>query len=70
MMQPRSTFAGARRAALILCSGGCLLNATCNSAALEAIIIGLDAAAQQIRDEDDEVTFGDWLESEFDDWFD
>ncbi len=60
----------ARQAALSLCAGGLMFAAACNSAALEALIIGLDAAAQQIRDDDDEVTFGDWIESEFDRWFD
>lgn len=70
MIKPRSTLAGVRRTALMLCSGGLLLNGTCNSVALEALIIGLDAAAQQIRDDDDEVTFSDWIESEFDRWFD
>ncbi len=51
-----------------LLAGGLLLATSCNLRELEAVSIGLGAAADQLeRDQDEDITFGEWLLSELDD---
>ena len=49
--------------------GGMLLAASCSQAEIQAVVAGLDAAATVLthEEEDDKVSFVDWLHSEFDD---
>jgi len=54
----------------MLVGGTTFINSGCSTEALNAFIIGLDAAAGQIERDNRDVSFEDWLESEFDDIFD
>ena len=47
-------------------AAGLLLASSCNLADLQAVAVGVDAATQYLEDEDD-MTFGEWLMSELDD---
>ena len=49
-----------------LCAAGLLLGGSCR-ADLEAIAVGLDAAARHMDDNDDEISFSDWLRDELND---
>lgn len=40
---------------------------SCSSDSLRAVVIGLDAAANQIEQDNRDISFGDWLSSELDD---
>lgn len=51
-----------------LCAGGALLGAGCEKQALDALTAGLQAAAQQLQDQDENISFGDWLQDEIEDW--
>ena len=51
-----------------LCAAGTLLGAACDQQTLDALTAGLEAAAQQMQDQDDDISFGDWLEDEIEDW--
>lgn len=53
----------------MLTLGTTLMTSGCSPEAIRALIIGLDAAADQIEDDDD-VSFEDWLQDELDDAFD
>lgn len=57
-------------AAMVLASGSTFMTSGCSIEAIRALIIGLDAAAGQIQEENRDITFSDWLEDEFDDVFD
>lgn len=56
--------------ASMLVGGTTFINSGCSTEALNAFIIGLDAAAGQIERDNRDISFEDWLESEFDDIFD
>lgn len=48
---------------------GVLLGSSCTTEGLQAIVAGLDAAADSLAhaDDDDDLNFGEWLLSELDD---
>ena len=50
-----------------LCAVGTLFGATCSSDQIQAIATGLQAAASEMDDRDDNITFGDWLLDELED---
>ncbi|MGB2986277.1 MAG: hypothetical protein WBE26_10370 [Phycisphaerae bacterium] len=52
-----------------LCAAGVLLGSSCSSSELEAIVTGVEAAANSLdnREHEDNITFGEWLLSELDD---
>ena len=50
--------------------GSTMMTNGCSPQAISALIIGLDAAADQIQNDDDDVSFEDWLHDELDDAFD
>lgn len=68
-MWMKRTATGLLRAAVGLSAMGALLGATCSSEELRAVISGLEAVARSLDDADhnDDVTFGEWFLSEFDD---
>ena len=47
--------------------GVLLLGSGCDRAALQAVAVGLEAATDHFLQEDDDITFGDWLMSELED---
>ena len=56
------------KAAVASSAAGMLMNGGCGSDELQAVASGIQAAALQLNDGDrDNITFGDWLLSEFDD---
>jgi hypothetical protein len=69
-MHERNRFHRFMSRAAVAALGSAYMNAGCSPEALRALIIGLDAAAGQIQEENGDVSFEDWLESEFDDVFD
>lgn len=69
-MRNRSRMRRALVNASLIVGGTTFMNSGCSSEAINAFIIGLNAAAGQIENENRDVTFEDWLESEFDDIFD
>lgn len=52
-----------------LCATAVVLGTSCGSDELQAIVAGLEAAAQSLdqQSHDDHMNFGEWLISEFDD---
>ena len=50
-----------------LCAAGMLFGASCSSDQIQAIATGLQAAASELDDRDDHITFGDWLADELED---
>ena len=48
---------------------GTLLGMSCSSEGVQAVVAGIDAVAQSLsqHDQDDDISFGDWLLSELDD---
>ena len=52
-----------------LLAAGTLFASSCNSADIEAIVNALEVAAQQLeqQQQDDDISFGDWLRDELDD---
>lgn len=69
-MRPGSWVKRGLTRAAIATSGAMLISGGCSSEALRALIIGLDAAAGQIDHENEDISFSDWLDSEFHDVFD
>ena len=57
------------KAAVASSAAGMLMGGGCGMEELQAVATGLQAAAVQLDrgDRDDNITFGDWLISEFDD---
>ena len=57
------------KTAACLSAAGTLLGASCGTKELDALIVGIEAAAAQLdrSDRDDDVNFGDWLLSELND---
>ena len=51
-----------------LFAAGTLLGAACDQQTLDALTAALETAAQQLQDQDDDISFGDWLEDEIEDW--
>ena len=56
-----------RRSVIGLCAAATLLGAGCEELALRALTAGLEAAAQQLQDDDGDISFGDWLSDELKD---
>ena len=56
------------RSVIGLFAAGTLLGTACDQQTLDALTAGLEAAAQQLQEQDDDISFGDWLESEIEDW--
>ena len=46
---------------------GTLFGSTCSSPELGAVVAGLEAAASHLEQEQDDISFGDWLRDELDD---
>lgn len=67
-MWMRRTATSLLTAAVGLCASGVLLGATCSSEELRAVVSGLEAVARAFDDAGhDDITFGEWFLSEFDD---
>ena len=56
----------ARRALAAVVTTGALFTASCDLADLDAVAVGIEAATDHLNDEDD-ISFGDWLRDELDD---
>ena len=56
------------RSVIGLCAAGTLLTAACDQQTVDALTAALEAAAQQMQEQDDDISFGDWLEDEIEDW--
>jgi hypothetical protein len=55
------------RCALGMCVAGTVFGASCSSEQIEAVAAGIQAAASQLDDRDDDISFGDWLLDELED---
>jgi hypothetical protein len=44
-----------------------LLSSSCGVEELRALVAGVDAAADRLEDDHDDISFGDWLADELDD---
>lgn len=68
-MWMKRTATGLLKAAVGLSASGVLLGATCSSEDFRAVVAGLEAVAHSLDDahHDDDITFGEWFLSEFDD---
>ena len=62
----KSLLASKGRALVLLAGSGLLFSSSCGFEELEAIIVGVDAAASHLEGDRD-ISFTDWLASEFDD---
>jgi hypothetical protein len=56
----RTTFVG-------ICAATMLLSSSCGVAELRALVAGVDAAADRLNGDHDDVSFRDWLADEIDD---
>jgi hypothetical protein len=55
---------------IVACASGTLLAASCSADSLQALSVGVDAAAGYLNaqpDADDDISFGDWLADELKD---
>ena len=50
-----------------MCAAGTLMVTGCDEQLLNAMTAALEAAAQQLGEEDDDISFGDWLQDELED---
>ena len=57
------------RVAAALFAAGTLFSSSCSSVDVEAIVNALEVAAHQLeqQQQDDDISFGDWLRDELDD---
>lgn len=62
----RALVASKGRALVLLAGSGLLFASSCGFEELEAIVVGVDAAASHLEGNRD-ISFTDWLASEFDD---
>lgn len=61
------TWTTVKRTIIGVCGAGVAFAGSCSAAEVSAIIDGVEVAAQGLDDaNNDEVTFSDWVESEFD----
>jgi hypothetical protein len=52
------------RAAILLSAAGTMLETSCSTAQMKAILAGVQVAADQLtQSQNDNITFGDWLDS-------
>ncbi|MBI4717824.1 MAG: hypothetical protein HY763_08480 [Planctomycetes bacterium] len=65
-MTPKQVFGRTMRGLVAALAGGMLAASSCETADVRAVIAGLDAAADQIND-DENISFGEWVSSQLDD---
>lgn len=46
---------------------GLFFSSSCSSTDIRAVVAGLEAAAQELNEDENDVTFLDWVQSELDD---
>ncbi len=46
---------------------GTVWGTSCSSSQIQAVIVGLEAAANSLDEEDDDISFADWLADELED---
>lgn len=68
-MNRKRTWTRVGMSAALLVGGSTFMNTGCSPEVIRALIIGLDAAAGQIEEDNRDVRFSDWLHSELDDIF-
>jgi hypothetical protein len=57
------------KCAAVFAAAGTLFGGGCTSEQIQAIAAGLGALAEQLDDDyDDDISFGDWLTDEIEDW--
>lgn len=66
-MQGMGPFRYFRTSVIGLCAAGTLMVTGCDEQLLNAMTAALEAAAQQLGEEDDDISFGDWLSDELED---
>ena len=58
---------GTWRTAFLVAAAGTLLESSCSTAEVKAILTGIEVATNQLNQaENDNISFGDWLASELD----
>ena len=67
-MKTTRSSTGMWRSVIGLCAVGTLLTAACDQQTVDALTTALEVATQQMLEQDDDISFGDWLESEIEDW--
>jgi hypothetical protein len=67
-MSNKRTAENLTKALAVLSTAGVLLATTCTSEQLQAVVVGIEAAARELneQDHDDDMSFGDWLVRELD----
>ena len=56
---------GTWRAAILVSAAGTVLETSCSTAQMKAILAGVQVATDQLtQSQNDNITFGDWLSSE------
>ena len=47
-----------------MCAAGTLFGMSCSAEQVEALVVGVGAAADQLEGQNDSVSFGDWVSSQ------
>ncbi len=66
-MNPKCKVGRLLGTSLAVAVAGTLIGGGCDVADLEALVVGVNAAADHLEGEDDDISFGDWLRDELED---
>ena len=55
-----------RRCGCALLAGGMVFATSCSTRDIQTVIAGINAVANFLDDDDEDISFGNWLEDEFD----
>ena len=65
----KATIKDGWRVAVTLCAAGTLYGSSCSSREIETVLAGVQAVAEVLdgQSQDDDISFGDWLQDELED---